>query len=116
MERALDSLTYKGSIPDAILQSRRDNKLFVVYISGEDETSSSLEQSTLVNESVAEVIGNCCVFLHLKQGNVDASQFSAIYPQKAIPSISVIGQNGVMLWCHGMNTSEIGRASCRERV
>uniref|UniRef100_A0A0E0BHX3 UBX domain-containing protein n=1 Tax=Oryza glumipatula TaxID=40148 RepID=A0A0E0BHX3_9ORYZ len=53
--RALDSLTYKGSIPDAILQSRRDNKLFVVYISD---------------------------------------------PQKAIPSISVIGQNGVMLWCH----------------
>ncbi|XP_052136391.1 plant UBX domain-containing protein 11 [Oryza glaberrima] len=100
MERALDSLTYKGSIPDAILQSRRDNKLFVVYISGEDETSSSLDQSTLVNESVAEVIGNCCVFLHLKQGNIDASQFSAIYPQKAIPSISVIGQNGVMLWCH----------------
>uniref|UniRef100_A0A0E0MES2 UBX domain-containing protein n=1 Tax=Oryza punctata TaxID=4537 RepID=A0A0E0MES2_ORYPU len=55
MERTLDSLTYKGSIPDAILQSKRDNKLFVVYISD---------------------------------------------PQKVIPSISVIGQNGVMLWCH----------------
>uniref|UniRef100_A0A0D9XRI1 UBX domain-containing protein n=2 Tax=Leersia perrieri TaxID=77586 RepID=A0A0D9XRI1_9ORYZ len=100
MERTLDSLTYKGSIPDAINQSRRDKKLFVVYISGEDEASSSLEQSTLVNENVAEVIGKCCIFLHLKQGNVDASQFSAIYPQKAFPSISVIGLNGVMLWCH----------------
>ncbi|KAL5204502.1 hypothetical protein ABZP36_009373 [Zizania latifolia] len=99
MERTLDSLTYKGSIPDAINQSRWDKKLFVVYISGEDEASSSLEQSTL-DENVAEVIGRCCIFLHLKQGNVDASQFSAIYPQKAIPSISVIGLNGVMLWRH----------------
>ncbi|KAL5203997.1 hypothetical protein ABZP36_008868 [Zizania latifolia] len=100
MERTLDSLTYEGSIPDAINQSRRDKKLFVVYISGEDEASSSLEQSTLVDENVAEVIVRCCIFLHLKQGNVDASQFSAIYPQNAIPSISVIGLNGVMLWRH----------------
>jgi len=49
---------------------------------------------------VVEVIGRCCIFLHLKQGNVDASQFSAIYPQKSVPSISVIGLNGVMLWNH----------------
>ncbi|CAN6381144.1 unnamed protein product [Urochloa humidicola] len=67
---------------------------------GEDEASSSLEQSTLVDENVVQVIGSCCIFLHLKQGNVDASQFSAIYPQKSVPSISVIGLNGVMLWNH----------------
>ncbi|CAL4993667.1 unnamed protein product [Urochloa decumbens] len=111
MERTINSLTYKGSIPDAINQSRREKKLFVVYISGEDEASSSLEQSTLVDENVVEVIGSCCIFLHLKQGNVDASQFSAIcnvdasqfsaiYPQKSVPSLSVIGLNGVMLWNH----------------
>ncbi|XP_006662895.1 plant UBX domain-containing protein 11 [Oryza brachyantha] len=113
MEMTLDSLTYKGSIPGAINQSRRDKKLFVVYISGEDEASSSLEQSTLVNESVAEVIGNCCIFLHLKQGNVDASQFSAIYPQKAFPSISVIGLNGVMLWGH---EGYIGSKDLKENI
>ncbi|CAN6371800.1 unnamed protein product [Urochloa humidicola] len=107
MERTICSLTYKGSIPDAINQSRREKKLFVVYISGEDVASSSLEQSTLVDENVAEVIGRCCIFLHLKEGNVDASQFSAIYPQKSVPSISVIGVNGVMLWNHeGHITSE----------
>lgn len=91
---------YKGSIPDAINQSRREKKLFVVYISGEDEASSSLEQSSLIDENVVEVIGRCCILLHLKQGNVDASQFSAIYPQKSVPSISVIGLNGVLLWNH----------------
>lgn len=92
---------YKGSIPNAINQSRREKKLFVVYISGEeDDASSSLEQSTLIDEKVVKVINRCCIFLHLKQGNVDASQFSDIYPQKSVPSISVIGLNGVMLWNH----------------
>ncbi|XP_002489321.2 plant UBX domain-containing protein 11 isoform X2 [Sorghum bicolor] len=100
MERTINSLMYKGSIPDAINQSRREKKLFVVYISGEDEASGSLEQSTLIDENVVEVIGRCCILLHLKQGNVDASQFSAIYPQKSVPSISVIGLNGVLLWNH----------------
>ncbi|CAL4913381.1 unnamed protein product [Urochloa decumbens] len=77
VERTISSLTYKGSIPDTINQSRREKKLFVVHISGE-EASSSLEQSTLVDENVVEMTGRCCIFLHLKQGNVDASQFSAI--------------------------------------
>ncbi|TVU25776.1 hypothetical protein EJB05_28285 [Eragrostis curvula] len=78
MERTVNSLAYKGSISDAINQSRQEKKLFVVYISGEDEASGSLENCTLVDEHVVEVIGRCCVFLHLKQGNIDAAQFSAI--------------------------------------
>ncbi|KAF7052640.1 hypothetical protein CFC21_060709 [Triticum aestivum] len=100
MEITINSLTYKGSIPDAINQSRRKKKLFVIYISGQDETSSSLEQSTLVDEHVAAVISRCCIFLQLKQGDVDALQFSAIYPQKSVPSISVVGLSGAMLWNH----------------
>ncbi|XP_047091847.1 plant UBX domain-containing protein 11-like [Lolium rigidum] len=100
MENTIDSLTYKGSIPEAINQSRREKKLFVIYISGEDETSSRMEQSTLVDEHVAGVISRCCIFLQLKHGNVDALQFSAIYPQKSIPSVSVVGLNGAMLWNH----------------
>ncbi|KAM3311226.1 hypothetical protein ACQJBY_031722 [Aegilops geniculata] len=100
MEITINSLTYKGSIPDAINQSRREKKLFVIYISGQDETSSSLEQSTLVDEHVAAVISRCCIFLQLKQGDVDTLQFSAIYPQKSVPSISVVGLNGAMLWNH----------------
>ncbi|CAM0875938.1 unnamed protein product [Alopecurus aequalis] len=100
MENTIDSLTYKGSIPEAINQSRREKKLFVIFISGEGETSSRLEQSTLVDEHVAEVISRCCIFLRLKHGSVDALQFSAIYPQKSIPSVSVVGLNGAMLWNH----------------
>jgi len=42
MERTIHSLTYKGSIPDAINQSRREKKLFVVYISGDFSSTSSI--------------------------------------------------------------------------
>lgn len=35
MERSSYSFTYKGSIPDAINESRNQKKLFMVYISGE---------------------------------------------------------------------------------
>ncbi|XP_008804181.2 plant UBX domain-containing protein 11 [Phoenix dactylifera] len=100
MEGPTYSLTYKGSIPDAIAEARKQKKLFVVYISGEDENYVHLEQSTWADLSVAEAVSKCCIFLHLRQGSVDASQFSAIYPQKSIPSISAIGLNGVMLWQH----------------
>ncbi|XP_073013411.1 plant UBX domain-containing protein 11 [Typha latifolia] len=112
MERSTHALTYKGSIPDAINEARKQKKLFVVYMSGEDENSVLLEQSMWVDQSVAEVISKCCIFLHLMQGNVDASQFSAIYPQNFIPSISVIGINGVMLWHHeGYISAEILKES-----
>lgn len=32
--RSLSSLTYKGSIPEAINEAKKQKKLFVVYISG----------------------------------------------------------------------------------
>jgi len=44
MARTINSLMYKGSIPDAINQSRREKKLFIVYISGD---LSSLPSYTL---------------------------------------------------------------------
>jgi hypothetical protein len=34
MEQSLPSLTFKGSITEAIVEAKRQKKLFVVYISG----------------------------------------------------------------------------------
>ena len=34
MEQSLVSLTYKGTIPEAINEAKKQRKLFVVYISG----------------------------------------------------------------------------------
>uniref|UniRef100_A0ACD5W9F4 Uncharacterized protein n=1 Tax=Avena sativa TaxID=4498 RepID=A0ACD5W9F4_AVESA len=123
MERTIDSLTYKGSIPEAINQSRREKKLFVIYISGEDETSSRLEQSTLVDEHTNIISESqctipadqhCTVQPHdtgLVNTNMNLPKiptlspfffltFSQPDPQKSIPSVSVIGLNGAMLWNH----------------
>lgn len=100
MERSIASLTHKGSVSDAIAEAQKQKKLFVVYISGNDEDSRRLEQSTWVDDSVGESISKYCIFLHLINGSIDVLQFSAIYPQKSVPSITAVGYNGVMLWQH----------------
>uniref|UniRef100_A0A1D1XL87 UBX domain-containing protein 4 n=1 Tax=Anthurium amnicola TaxID=1678845 RepID=A0A1D1XL87_9ARAE len=101
MERSSSSLSYEGSISDAITAAQTQKKLFVVYISGDDDVSTNLEQLTWMNQRVAESISKYCIFLHLVEGTVDALQFSAIYPQKSVPSISAVGYNGLLIWEHG---------------
>jgi len=49
MERTINSLMYKGSIPDEINQSRREKKLFVVYISGDLSSLPSYDLHLLKN-------------------------------------------------------------------
>eukprot|EP00268_Persea_americana_P031914 TRINITY_DN31187_c0_g1_i1.p1 TRINITY_DN31187_c0_g1~~TRINITY_DN31187_c0_g1_i1.p1 ORF type:complete len:635 (+),score=133.39 TRINITY_DN31187_c0_g1_i1:183-1907(+) len=109
MESSTASLTFKGSIPEAIVEAKNKRKLFLVYISGQDENSLLLEQSTWKDENVAESISRHCVLLHLIAGSVDAAQFSAIYPQKSVPSISAVGYNGgaVLLHYEGYVSAEI---------
>ncbi|GJN06806.1 hypothetical protein PR202_ga24571 [Eleusine coracana subsp. coracana] len=114
---------------------------YICTFSGEDEASSSLEQSTLVDEHVvlttllsimssvsAMIIRSplfkyFCLFklsggrsnrqmLHLLASQARECGCSTVFsylfilkylkpdPQKSVPSISVIGLNGVMLWHH----------------
>ncbi|KAF6162249.1 hypothetical protein GIB67_008378, partial [Kingdonia uniflora] len=100
MEPSISSLTFKGTIPEAIDEAKRKKGLILVYVSGKDAESVYLEQSTWMDTNVAVTIPKYCILLHLVQGSVDASQFSAIYPQRSIPSISAIGYDGVKLWNH----------------
>ncbi|KAJ6825041.1 plant UBX domain-containing protein 11 isoform X2 [Iris pallida] len=100
----MEGLTYKGSVSDAIGQAQKQKKIFLVHISDEDENSTNLKQSTWADQTVADSISKYCVFLHLVQGSIEALQFSAIYPQKSVPSITAVGYNGAMLWQHGRNT------------
>ncbi|CAM8986349.1 unnamed protein product [Rhodiola kirilowii] len=98
MEQSTPPLTFKGSITEAIMESKRQKKLFVVYISGEDEISSSMENTTWIDNKVAESVLKYCILLHIRQGSTEAVQFSAIYPQTSVPCITVIGYNGVQIW------------------
>ncbi|XP_024987201.1 plant UBX domain-containing protein 11 isoform X2 [Cynara cardunculus var. scolymus] len=98
MERAISNLAFRGSILEAITEAKRQKKLFVVYISGDDEVSASMDESTWSESSVAESLPKYAILLHILDGSTDASQFSALYPQKPAPCITAIGYNGVQLW------------------
>ncbi|XP_048234071.1 plant UBX domain-containing protein 11 isoform X2 [Ricinus communis] len=107
MEHSLSAFTYKGSIPQAIIESKNQKKLFVVYISGSDAESVELEKCTWTDFKVAESFSKYCILLHLQEGSTDAVNFSAIYPYKSVPSIVAIGYNGVQLWQSGFISAEV---------
>ncbi|KAJ6734311.1 PLANT UBX DOMAIN-CONTAINING PROTEIN 11 [Salix purpurea] len=108
MESSISAVTFKGSIPEAILESKKQRKLFVVYISGENVESAELEKSTWADSKVTESLSKYCILLHIKEGSTDAMNFSAIYPQKSSPCITAIGYNGVQLWqSEGFVTAEV---------
>ncbi|KAJ6733850.1 PLANT UBX DOMAIN-CONTAINING PROTEIN 11 [Salix koriyanagi] len=94
MESSISSLTYKGSIAGAIVESKKQKKLFVVYISGENAASAELGKSTWTDSKVAESLSKYCILLHIPEGSTDAVNFSAIYRQKSAPCITAIGYNG----------------------
>ncbi|OWM67400.1 hypothetical protein CDL15_Pgr019860 [Punica granatum] len=98
MEQSLSSLTFKGSIPEAISEAKIQKKIFVVYISGEDADSICMENSTWVYHKVSESISKYCILLHLAEGSADAASFSMIYPQNSVPCITAVGYNGVKIW------------------
>ncbi|KAM7256743.1 hypothetical protein ACFE04_012484 [Oxalis oulophora] len=96
--QSISSLTFKGSVSEAILEAKTQKKLFVVYISGQDALSVNLETSTFTHAKVIQSLSKYCIFLHIPQGTPDAINFSAIYPQKSVPCITAVGYNGVQVW------------------
>uniref|UniRef100_A0A6N2ME85 Uncharacterized protein n=1 Tax=Salix viminalis TaxID=40686 RepID=A0A6N2ME85_SALVM len=78
MESSISAVTFKGSIPEAILESKKQRKLFAVYISGENVESAELEKSTWADSKVTESLSKYCILLHVKEGSTDAMNFSAI--------------------------------------
>ncbi|XP_015088298.1 plant UBX domain-containing protein 11 isoform X2 [Solanum pennellii] len=103
MEQLLSPLVFNGSIVEAITEAKQKKKLFVVLVSGGNMESNQLETSTWLDPRVADSISKYCILLHILEGSTDARNFSALYPQEAIPCITVIGYNGVQLWQHGMD-------------
>ncbi|KAI3496650.1 hypothetical protein L1887_39021 [Cichorium endivia] len=63
MEQSISSLAFKGSIIEAITEAKRQKKLFLVYISGDNEDSISMNKSTWSDSSVAESLSKYCVLL-----------------------------------------------------
>ncbi|CAI9117372.1 OLC1v1018756C1 [Oldenlandia corymbosa var. corymbosa] len=112
MEQSLSTLTFKGSIIEAIAEAKQQKKLFVVYISGDNLESHNLATSTWADSTLAESILKYCILLHISAGSTDAANFSALYPQKSPPCLTAIGYNGVLLWQYdGFFTADIVASS-----
>lgn len=116
MEQLLSSLVFNGSIIEAITEAKQQKKLFVVFVSGSNLESNQLETSTWLDPRVADSISKYCILLHILEGSTDAKNFSALYPQKAVPCITAIGYNGVQLWQHGGFVSADNLASSLEKA
>ncbi|PHU21175.1 hypothetical protein BC332_06282 [Capsicum chinense] len=116
MEQHVSSLVFNGSIIEAITEAKRQKKLFVVFVSGCNMESNQLETSIWLDPRVADSISKYCILLHIVEGSTDATNFSALYPQKAAPCITAIGYNGVQLWQHGGFVSVDNLASSLEKA
>ncbi|GFT52468.1 UBX domain-containing protein 4 [Nephila pilipes] len=85
---------YNGSIPEAVAEAKRNNKLFLVYIEGSDEMSKQMTD-TYNDPIIAEKLScDSIVALKLIANSVPYMQFCAIYPVLVIPSSFFIGGNG----------------------
>ncbi|KAL3689947.1 hypothetical protein R1sor_016256 [Riccia sorocarpa] len=91
------STFFEGSISQAIAEAQSKKRLLVVFISGEDEESLKLEQITWQDPKVSEEIQRGCVALKIAGGTADAVNFSAIFPVRHVPTISLIGFTGALL-------------------
>ncbi|MCO5573607.1 hypothetical protein L7F22_027379 [Adiantum nelumboides] len=88
---------FLGSIAEAIQIAKSEKKSLLVYIAGENEDSSRMDQTTWKDHKVQELIREQFVALHLKHRSSDAGHFFAMYPYDGVPIISVINNSGMLL-------------------
>lgn len=85
---------FSGSIPEAVAEAKKNNKLFLVYIEGSDDMSKAMT-NTYNDAAVAQKLSSSdVVALKLASNSVPYIQFCAIYPVLIIPSSYFIGVNG----------------------
>lgn len=87
---------YSGGIAEAIAESRAKHRLFVVYITGQDEASQKMDK-LWDNSRVQELCNSSCVALKLDAQSDGSRQFAAIYPVLCVPSAFFINNRGEIL-------------------
>ncbi|KAH8246139.1 hypothetical protein KR038_000709 [Drosophila bunnanda] len=88
---------HRGSIAEAVAESKAKNAVFVVFIEGKDELSSKLER--FVDDVRVRSRLETADFVSIKvQGNSSAyGQFMSLYKVVPIPSLFFIGKSGTPL-------------------
>ncbi|XP_068670845.1 UBX domain-containing protein 4-like isoform X2 [Montipora foliosa] len=88
-------LWFKGSIPEAIVESRKKGLIFIVYIEGDNEETQKMN-TTWADSKIAETLSReKCIAVKLDHKSEDCSQFSKLYPVVFIPVTYFIGENGL---------------------
>ncbi|EDO42505.1 predicted protein [Nematostella vectensis] len=102
-------LWFTGSIPEAIIASKQRKLPFVVYIEGSDEVS--IEMGDVWSELQVSLLSqDKCIAIKLANESEQCAQFSQLYPVVCIPSLFIIGENGMPLEVLG------GRLTSREII
>ena len=85
---------FNGSIGDAIQKSKKEKRIFIVYVTGQDEQSKSMD-SVWEDKEVSDLCeSEDCVALKVKANGEECGFFSQIYPVVTVPSSYFIAING----------------------
>ncbi|KAF8766384.1 UBX domain-containing protein 4 [Argiope bruennichi] len=82
---------YNGTIPEAVAEAKRTNKLFLVYIEGNDEMSRQMSETYNDPVVAGKLSSNSVIALKLVADSIPYKQFCAIYPVLVIPSSFFLG-------------------------
>ena len=89
---------FEGDVTTAIRKAKSENKLFVVYIEGEDEVSVA---NIKLLDSLAPRIQDKIVALKLTAGSPSEKQFRQVFPVLVVPSLYVIHNGQPIYVCAG---------------
>jgi len=89
----MSSVWFDGSIPEAVVTSKKSSKLFLVYISDGESSAVDLWE----NEELQSTCRNNCICLKIEKASPSCQQFSQIYPVVIVPVVYIIGNAGMPL-------------------
>ncbi|BFZ22549.1 hypothetical protein BsWGS_25588 [Bradybaena similaris] len=88
---------FEGDIPRAIQQAKLNKSVFIVFISGDDESSTDMESYLHKDDVTGVVEASNGVAVKLSASSNDCKFFSQIYPVVVIPSTFFIADTGLPL-------------------
>ncbi|XP_053207905.1 UBX domain-containing protein 4-like [Panonychus citri] len=89
---------FSGSVSEAVDKSKREKKLFMVFIEGKDDVSKKMAEM-LVNlrDDILTVMKREVVSFKVEDGTENCKLFGQIYPILMVPSVYFISNTGVNL-------------------
>ncbi|XP_014245773.1 UBX domain-containing protein 4 isoform X1 [Cimex lectularius] len=85
---------FEGTIAEAVSSSKRKKAIFVVYVEGTDEASTSMSQILNGGEVAKKLDPSKFVCIRLEKGSPSHKQFTDIYKLVPVPSVFFIGHKG----------------------